>query len=115
MNFDDAIMSHKQWKDRFLAFLKGQEKLDPAVVAKDDLCALGRWIHHESAQHQSLPELSELKARHAHFHKVAADLVVRAVGINVAEARQMVGMGTDYSRASADCVNAIVALRKRLE
>ncbi|HWQ35108.1 MAG TPA: CZB domain-containing protein [Blastocatellia bacterium] len=115
MNFDEAIMAHKQWKARFLAFLKGQEQLDPSVVARDNVCALGQWIHRESAQHRSLPEFSELRIKHAHFHEVAAELVMKAVGMSVAEAQQMVGTGTNYSRASAECVNAIVALRKRLE
>ena len=77
MNFDEATNAHREWKVRLRAFVMGgsKETFDPVTVAKDDQCALGKWIHGAGAVHASDPAFGTLKLAHAHFHSEAAQVV----------------------------------------
>lgn len=78
LNFKDAVMAHQKWKTRLQACLDGtsQEKLDPALVSRDDQCVLGKWINGAGSQKfGGMTVFSQLKAEHAQFHLLAGEVL----------------------------------------
>jgi hypothetical protein len=97
-----AIEAHVRWKVRLEAYLNGtsSEKIDPAVVEKDDQCVLGKWIHGAGgAQYNQSPMVTELTQTHAAFHKCAAEIVRQADRGEITEASDSLHNG-EYSRIS---------------
>ncbi len=51
MNFDQAISAHVQWKSKLAAYIaKPDHSLHAEIIAKDDQCELGKWIHGEEGR-----------------------------------------------------------------
>lgn len=101
LNFKDAVMAHQKWKSRLQACIDGTsgEKLDPAVVCRDDQCVLGKWINGPGAQKfGGLPAFPPLKAEHAQFHLIAGEVLLAAYTGHKEEARGT--LGTTFSRSS---------------
>jgi hypothetical protein len=117
MNFDEAITAHSQWKIRLQAVISGtsRETLDPAVVAVDNKCALGQWIHGEAKQYSGAPEYAKLLEEHAHFHKSAADTLRMALAGQLDKAKATLDTGGPFIDASIRTINAIRHLRKKVE
>jgi hypothetical protein len=113
MDFDGAILAHVKWKHRLHASMNGGEWLDPAVVALDTHCALGRWLCGEGRAFDVHPEFGGLLDAHAEFHRAAAEVVTAINGGRMAEAWRLVGLQSRFARASAATVHAIAALRDR--
>lgn len=112
MNFDDAISAHIKWKARLSRFIDGTgaERLDSATVCKDNLCDLGKWIYGEGAKYNAVPHYTDLVAKHANFHRCAAD-VVRKVEANERPAARAMLTG-EFSVASKETVTAIMEMKK---
>jgi len=73
-----AVAAHQAWTGRLKNHLegRGKERLDAAVICRDNLCVLGKWIHgpgQQAAGH--LPEFPELRGQHATFHRLAGEIV----------------------------------------
>lgn len=113
MNVDQAILTHIQWKNRLRNHINGNEKVDPAVLAKDDQCELGKWLHGEAQKEFTSPgTLSELKVKHARFHAAAAAVARNAISCSPEQALKLLDpLTSEFGRASSDCVNALAALR----
>lgn len=78
INIPEAITAHVNWKVRLQKYIDGKsdEKLDPMVVCRDDQCTLGQWIHGPATQKFHADEaFRTLRADHAQFHYVAANVV----------------------------------------
>ena len=117
MNFDDAITAHSQWRIRLQGVIAGtnQEKLDPQVVALDNKCPLGQWIHGEAKQKfQNLKEYPNLVEKHAAFHQCAAEVLRRVAAGKLEQAKANVSTG-EFFNASIQTINAIRHLRKQVE
>ncbi|MCC6537354.1 MAG: CZB domain-containing protein [Bryobacterales bacterium] len=112
MVFDEVIVAHSNWKKRFVAHIEGREKLAADVVAKDNACEFGKWLNGEGQAHAARAEFKTAREAHTEFHrKAAAALNQAARASNKEEALTLVGLRSDYSRASANCVTALTALR----
>ena len=101
-NMKNAIDVHIAWKDRLAAQISGanSETLEISVVASDDHCALGKWIHSEGKKSFShLPEFAELRSQHAQFHRNAGD-VLREAHNNSKEAANKMLNGPEFRQAS---------------
>ncbi len=73
-----AITAHVNWKARLQKFIDGKsdEKLEPMMVCRDDQCDLGKWIHGPGTDRFYADEAFRgLRADHAQFHYVAANVV----------------------------------------
>lgn len=78
MDFDAAIHSHLQWKQTLRSYLAGHgARLDPALVARDDQCQLGCWLHAEGGRLGTDPIYASLRRHHTDFHVSAAEVVRR--------------------------------------
>lgn len=113
MNLKDAIDAHSKWKVRLRMFLSGTgEKLDPAVVERDNQCDLGKWIHGEGARHGASADYQKLRTEHALFHRCAAKVVRTAMAGKKAEAGAMLTEAGEFTQTSQKTVIAIQALAR---
>ena len=118
MNFDDAITAHSQWKIRLQGVINGSNKevLDPQVIAQDDRCAMGQWIHGEARrQYGSLPEFAALVKQHAEFHQHAAEVLRMVLQGQADKARACLETGGSFTESSIRTITAIRQLRRKVE
>lgn len=111
---DKGIQAHSEWKNRLLRFMNGtsKENLDPAVIGRDDQCALGKWIHgKESALLHHSKHFKELKDHHAHFHKCAAEVVTTVQHGGHEQAKDMIAEGSAFFTTSAAVIKRLVRLK----
>jgi hypothetical protein len=116
MDFDHAIAAHAAWKSKLANYLKNPDhSIQPDDVALDDQCELGKWIAGEGKQFAKLPEYAGVKSDHARFHRVAANIVMRAnAGQKVSE-EVVLGAKSEFASASSSVVRAIMALKLKVE
>ena len=100
LDFAGAISAHGKWRQRLLDFVAGNsEQLDPAVVGRDDQCALGCWIHGDGRALRGNGQYVDLKTEHAAFHRCAAEVILMQMTGDAAGAReQIVGEFTNRSK-----------------
>jgi hypothetical protein len=113
MDLQEAIRAHSDWKTKLRGAITAQSQLDVATIARDDCCALGKWLHGESrptfgplASHQACVR------KHAAFHTEASKVASTINRRNYAEAEKMLAAGTPYAQASNEVVFAIGALKR---
>ncbi len=98
----DAIDAHFAWKARLAAQISGtnSETLEIGVIASDDRCALGKWIHSEGKKmYGNLPEFAELLRQHAQFHLNAGIVLFEAHNNGNESAARMLH-GSEFRNAS---------------
>ena len=104
LDFIAAVDAHRKWKVRLTAYVQGTstEKLDHAVICRDDQCTLGKWIYSQGANLMAdVPIYHQLKAKHAQFH-VTASRVVELVQKGEKDAAQNLLMGEEYTRGTVE-------------
>ena len=112
LDFDGVIQAHMQWKHKLRKFINGEgDPLDPAVVERDDKCALGCWIHGAGRRFAQDAGFASLTDKHARFHRSAADIVrkTKAGDWNGANDTLL----NEFSALSEGTVQAIRQLRER--
>ena len=114
MDFDEAIFVHSDWKRKLRSYLsKVDHSLTVADVAADDRCKLGEWIAGEGRKYSALPEFATLSIQHTRFHKAAAGIVEKADRGQDISGELIPGSNSEFSKASASVVRAIVEMKKR--
>ncbi|MGQ9806583.1 MAG: CZB domain-containing protein [Chlorobiales bacterium] len=106
LNFHLAILSHQKWKSRFKAMIDMgiSEALNPDVIAKDDECVLGKWIHGTAKEKFGThPYYEKLRKDHAFFHQCASRVLVMIIRGEKSQALQEIQSG-DYARASNNVI-----------
>jgi hypothetical protein len=112
MDFHEAILAHTRWKMHLLQFIQGSgDPLVAADVARDDLCALGKWLHGEGTEYASYVTYDEASTAHAAFHLRAAEVVRSVEGGDREGAERMLHSGAPYAEASDAVVLALTKLR----
>lgn len=79
LNLAQVIDAHMAWKNRLQNTLLGtsSEQLEVAVVAQDNLCALGQWLYGVGKQQFChLSEYEALHKTHADFHLCAGEVLI---------------------------------------
>jgi methyl-accepting chemotaxis protein len=114
-HFDEAIAAHIKWKIRLGQFIDGTstEKLDSAVVCKDNVCALGKWIYGDGEKHKTATHYGELLSHHANFHRCAGDVVRKVETNDKAGARSI--LAGEFVSAAKETVTSIMALKAEIE
>ena len=110
-----AINAHERWKARLMDYLEGRTTvgLDPAVVRRDDHCALGRWLHGVGGELLGdQPAYALLMVRHQYFHEQAALLVELAQQGAWDKAVQVLNGG--YRHGSSQVVLLLKELKRGL-
>lgn len=113
--FFSAVEAHVKWKLRLTHYIQGtsSETLDPAVIACDDRCDLGKWIyaHHDAFQHSAT--FLSVKQDHAEFHKTAAGIV--ELCHSGQQQMAVSNLNGHYARISRKVVTGIVRLGNEVE
>lgn len=115
INIMDAITAHVVWKVRLQNYLNGTstETLDPMVICRDDQCALGKWIHGPGMKHFHEHEaFHTLRADHAQFHYIAANVVKKVQENDRAGADAL--MDNEYAHTSRKVVHALNELNMQI-
>ncbi len=112
MNFDEAREQHAQWRFKFRGAIRQNETMDVAAIAKDDQCDLGKWLYGEAkGKYSRLSSYTDCVKTHAHFH-VAASNVAKVINEEkYKEAWALLGMGSEFSLATAAIVSALDLLQ----
>ncbi len=76
-----AIAAHGMWKTRLrTAIDRGASSLKPEEVGADNRCDFGRWLYSLPAEEQNSPEVQQIRAMHAAFHREAGEVLRLAKG-----------------------------------
>ncbi len=117
LNFRTAIEAHQKWKVRLRAVVDGQsaETLDPSVVARDDQCVLGKWLHGAGgAKFARDAQFVGLKTKHAYFHVCAGQVLSLAQSGAKEKADRELSSGS-FARASQEVVMDLAQMFTRLK
>jgi methyl-accepting chemotaxis protein len=110
LDIDGAIAAHRGWKQHLIDYVAGGgEQLDPALVGRDDVCALGCWIHGDGRALYTHPAYGDLKVEHAGFHRCAADIIRTARGGDTGGAQR--GIANEFTARSQRVVGLLEGLR----
>lgn len=76
LHFQNAVMEHTEWWNRFEHFLHTGENasghnLEADDIARDDLCAIGHWLHGDGMRFAEHSVYQEVKYLHKEMHVLA--------------------------------------------
>ncbi len=112
VNWDQIVLAHSKWKRELQRAIETNQKLDAGNVGKDNLCDLGKWIYGEGAGFASMPAYSDLKQKHANFHRLVADIIRQLQTLSRDKALELIDpVKSEFGRASSECILAINALK----
>ena len=112
LDFRTAINAHMRWKMRLRAVIDGgsDEAIDPDMLARDDQCPLGKWLHGAGgAQFREHPLFAELTDQHAEFHVHAASVLQQAQQGHPREALHALERGP-YAQSSGRVAHLLARL-----
>jgi hypothetical protein len=96
-----ALVAHGAWKVRLAQAIEtGGSEFSPAVVRKDDQCALGKWLYMEIDPALKGEDYEKVRKLHAEFHLAAAGVLTLALEGRKAEAQAAMFTAQDFGRAS---------------
>jgi hypothetical protein len=117
IEIDNAILSHKVWKDRLKQAIEtGDLGFPVEVIAVDNLCAFGKWLYGPSLtpSDKNTPAYAEIKQLHADFHRMAARIAQHVASGELIKARKMLRSGEDYELMSIRLASALVGWKESL-
>ena len=111
-----ALAAHAEWNRKLQEVLDGEAPM-PEIgdVARDDMCALGRWIKGEGAEKFGrLPAHASLRAAHADFHLLVGETLTAHAAGDLAKASECIRkVRSGSSRVQLELVRLSVAARGR--
>ena len=96
-----AIRAHKHWRAHLASAIAAGEHLDPARIASDAECELGRWLSDVPAEFVRRPQLDQIRDEHVGFHRAAADAVTVANDGDLAKSLRMLMKGAVARHSNA--------------
>ncbi|MCC6208770.1 MAG: CZB domain-containing protein [Gammaproteobacteria bacterium] len=113
MDLNRAIEIHADWKGKFRKAITEKQTLDAGMIAVDDRCELGCWLHGDAkARFSGFPSYQTCLTEHARFHAEAGKIAESINAGQYGEAEAMLAAGTPYAAASTSVGIAIMRLRK---
>jgi hypothetical protein len=109
----NAISAHGAWIGRFRRFFSGQEKLDAAVVSKNDQCDFGKWLNGEGKGLLDGASYQQIHKLHTEFHKIAGEVVRKVERGDVAGGKAAIEKTGEFGKASAVLTAAMMAARDK--
>jgi len=115
VDLDAMVRGHQAWKQRLFDHIAARgERVDAAVAARDDACALGKWIHGDGGKRfGGLSEFVALRASHAAFHACAGGVARCTDEGRRAEAEAL--LTGEFVQQTTQTVAAIRALGRALQ
>jgi hypothetical protein len=109
----NALGAHGLWVARFRRVIAGQEKVEAAIVGRDDQCEFGKWMQADGQKHLDAASFKELRQLHQEFHRVAGALVQRVDAGDLASAKRSMELGGDFNKASAVLAQALMKAKSK--
>lgn len=109
---DKAIGAHGMWKMRLRAAIQNQaSEYDPVIVAKDDHCEFGRWLHAHPTlkKHANFRNIQKV---HAQFHIEASKVLELALAGNVGDALGAMDDDAPFGKVSLLLVKLLLCSKK---
>src|SRR5690349_14403215 len=67
------VAQHGLWKYRLLTAIEtGASAYTPEMIAKEDICVLGKWLFGEARSQLSPDVFDDVRQRHSNLHKIAS-------------------------------------------
>ncbi len=105
ISFAEAIAAHRAWKKQLIDSVTVQQEPIRSCedVKSDSHCTLGQWIHGAGRRrYGNLQSFDELRERHAHFHRLASEIVILSHGNQMPKAQHLIE--TEFKQASNDII-----------
>lgn len=116
LDFAKWIEAHRAWRLRLSNYIDGtsQETLDEQVVAQDNRCALGQWIHdHGQRFYGDEPTFQDVVNHHAAFHRCAGEVLHACRSDGQPAARKL--LNQDFDRHSIQVITGLQILERRIK
>jgi Chemoreceptor zinc-binding domain len=110
---DHAIAAHAKWTYRLKDAIdtgKGQWTVGDART--DKACEFGKWLYAQPVTQKLSGHYEKVRALHAEFHTVAADVLELALAGRKAEATAAIALGSRFSAVSSNLIMALSAWQK---
>ncbi|SFM40120.1 methyl-accepting chemotaxis protein [Rugamonas rubra] len=112
IDVDGIIDAHRQWKVKLRDAIEQGGRVDVKTLARDDCCALGKWIHADGQRLRGRASFTALVEQHARFHRVAGQVGELINKGEYVRAEQALGHGSPFSSATIDVVRVLSAAKR---
>jgi len=110
---DRAIAAHAKWKYRLMEAIdtgKSQWRVDD--VRTDSACEFGKWLGALPLSERLSEHSKKVRALHAEFHVLAADVLELALAGRKAEATAAMALRSRFATASSNLTMAVMAWKE---
>jgi chemoreceptor zinc-binding protein len=105
---EHAIAAHAKWKWRLRDVINtGKSQWQVGDVRTDRACEFGQWLHALPMAQQLAGHYEKVRALHAEFHQVAADVLELALAGRKEEATAAMAFGSRFSAVSSNLTMAV--------
>jgi hypothetical protein len=110
---DRAIAAHAKWKYRLMeAIESGRSPWRAVDVRTDGACEFGKWLSTLPLTQRLSGHSKTVRALHAEFHGLAADVLELAVSGRQEEAAAAIAMGSRFAMVSSHLTMAVLAWKE---
>ena len=112
IDLDAIIDAHRQWKLKLREAIETGIHVDVATLSRDDCCALGKWIYGDGQRLRNRGSFTALIEKHAHFHRVAAQVGELINLGQYAQAEDALAPQTPFSHATSEVVLLLSTIKR---
>ncbi len=107
---DRAIAAHARWKYRLMdAIETGKSEWRAADVRTDAACDFGKWLLALPLSERLSEHCKKVRALHAQFHSLAADVLEMALAGRKDEATAAIALRSRFASVSSDLTASVLA------
>ncbi len=111
---DRAIAAQAKWKYRLMeAIDTGKSQWQVGNVRTDHACEFGKWLSDLPLSLRLSDHCQEVRALHAEFHTLAADVLELAIAGRREEATAAMALGSRFAVVSSNLTMAVIAWKKQ--
>jgi hypothetical protein len=110
---DHAIAAHAKWKYRLMeAIDTGKSQWRVSDVRTDNACEFGKWLIALPLSQRLSEHSKKVRALHAEFHGLAADVLELALAGRKAEATAAMALRSRFAEVSSNLTMAVMAWKE---
>ena len=107
---DQALAAHAKWKYRLMeAIDTGKSQWRASEVRTDNSCNFGKWLFAMPLSQRLSENYKKVKALHAEFHGLAADVLELALAGRKDEATAAMALRSRFATVSSNLTMAVMA------
>jgi len=115
-HIDRALAAHGSWKSRLKEAIRtGQCRAGAAEAGVDNACEFGKWFYGLQPSERETQNGRDVRALHAEFHRVAAEVLDLALAGRREEADRLLEGGGKFAQATAKLTFALIGWKSRLQ